>query len=232
MSQKNLTIIGLGGVGSWLLQALSPFLNYSTDEWNVKLVDGDEYEESNRTRQAFDKLGPKADVQAEWVDEKYPKVQVNPIFGYVSNAEDCVSPSHVIQENSFIFSCVDNHKTRLLIQKHCETLKDVVLISGGNELVDGNVQVFIREGGESKTPTIYDYHPEIANPADKSPDEMSCEELAVSQPQLVITNLATASGMLNVFYSITQGSFNPLFAEYYTDVLMNKTQPRERERRT
>jgi len=230
MSNKNLTIVGLGGVGSWLIQALSPFLNYSEDEWDVTLVDGDEYEEKNRTRQAFDKIGPKADIQAEWVDEKYPKVNVNPIFGYVSHSEEGTSPSLIIQEDSVVFSCVDNHKTRLLLQKHCETLKNIILISGGNELTDGNIQIFIRKDGENQTPTIYDYHPEIADPTDKSPDEMSCEELAVSHPQLVVTNLAVASGMLNAFYSIQQGSFNPLFSECYIDVLRNESKSRERER--
>ena len=49
-----------------------------------------------------------------------------------------------------------------------------------------------------------DYHPEIENPLDKSPDEMSCEELSHAEPQLYFTNFMVAGHMCSAFYNIIE----------------------------
>ena len=98
--------------------------------------------------------------------------------------------------------CVDNHKSRMIVNNYCKNLKDVTLISGGNELTDGNVQVYLRRNGSDKTPDLAAYHPEIGNPDDKLPDEMSCEELSKSEPQLYFTNLGVATIMCWSFYNV------------------------------
>jgi len=66
-----------------------------------------------------------------------------------------------------------------------------------------------------------DFHPEIQNPQDKNPDDMSCEELAVSEPQLLITNNAIATCMLNAFYAYLRGKVS--YDEVYVDILTNNT---------
>jgi hypothetical protein len=115
----------------------------------------------------------------------------------------------LIREGDIVFLCVDNHPTRKLVSDRCGQLSDVVLISGGNEGVEppkergtyGNVQIAIRKGGRDLTAPLTRYHPEIANPKGKLPTEVDCGELAVSSPQILFTNIAVASAMLNAFFT-------------------------------
>ncbi len=108
-----------------------------------------------------------------------------------------------------MFLCVDNHPTRKLVSQHWETLPDVILFSGGNEGVNpprergtyGNVQIAVRDNGENRTVPITRYHPEITRTKDKLPHELSCGQLVASTPQILFTNLAVASAMLNAFFA-------------------------------
>jgi molybdopterin/thiamine biosynthesis adenylyltransferase len=226
-----IVIVGLGGIGSWVVQALCPFLAFSKKSWTLVLVDGDEYEEKNRARQAFDELGPKAEIQTSWVARKYPNIAVRSITQYLSadGAEDTYPVSEAIQSGDIVFSCVDNHKTRKMVADHCAKLRDIVLISGGNDYTDGNVQIFVRVAGENKTCTLEKYHEEIAQPRDKAPYELSCEELASSSPQLIFANLMAATLMLNTFYAWEQKKLDWQKPEVYFDILANAATPRVRK---
>jgi molybdopterin/thiamine biosynthesis adenylyltransferase len=230
--ERRVVIIGLGGIGSWVVQALCPFLQFSQDSWTLVLVDGDEYEEKNRARQAFDDLGLKADVQTAWVARKYNRVRVQPIAQYLSSdgAEDTVPVSSAIQSGDIIFSCLDNHRTRKMVSDHCTNLRDVVLVSGGNEYTDGNVQVFVRRQGQDSTCRLEKYHPELASPRDKAPYEMSCEELSASSPQLIFANLTAATLMLNAFYALEQKKLDWQKSEVYFDIVANVATPRTRQK--
>ena len=196
----NIKIIGLGGIGSILVERLCKFLNYSQVDtnFNVTLIDGDEYEDKNLERQEFTRLGDKAEIKASELKVKY----LNLMFDYVIDYINTDTISGVIKEKDIIFLCVDNHKTRMVVSNYCKTLNDIILFSGGNELTDGNVQIFIRKGGVDLTPDLCAYHPEIENPSDKSPDEMSCEELSKSEPQLYFTNLSVATIMCWAYYNV------------------------------
>jgi hypothetical protein len=90
----------------------------------------------------------------------------------------------------------------MIVSNYCKELQDVTLISGGNEFTDGNVQIYVRKEGKDLTPDLCAYHPEIANPDDKLPEEMSCEELSNSDPQLYFTNLGVATLMCWSFYNV------------------------------
>ena len=232
MSDNNkIVVVGLGGVGSWLVQGLCPFLNYQVDgNWELILVDGDEYEPKNHTRQVFTEYGPKAEVQATWIAKSFPKLIARSVARYISvdGAKGSLAVDQLIYNDSIVFSCVDNHKTRKIIAKHCESLNDVALISGGNEYTDGNIQVFVRREGENLTATLDKYHPEIARPKDKAPFEMSCEEAAVSSPQLIFANMMVSSLMLNAFFNIKD--MNMEESEVYFDILQNKVVPRTRKK--
>lgn len=231
MADPRVVVIGLGGIGSWVVQALAPFLNFSQETWTLVLVDGDEYEEKNRTRQCFDELGAKADVQVGWVARRFQKVRVEPIAQFLSDdgAEGTFPVKDAIRSGDIIFSCVDNHRTRKMIADHCATLRDVALISGGNEYTDGNVQVFVRRQGKDLTCRLEKYHTEFITPTDKAPYEMSCEELAASSPQLIFTNLTAATLMLNVFYALEQKAFKWDSPEVYFDIVANAAVPRIRK---
>lgn len=200
METKNIKIIGLGGVGSILVERLCRFLNYSQLNSNfiITLIDGDEYEDKNYERQEFTRLGNKAEIKANDLRVIYSNLIIDCVTEYI-NADTI---SEVINEGDVVFLCVDNHKTRMVVSNYCKTLNGVILISGGNELTDGNVQIFVRKGGVSLTPDLCAYHPEIANPSDRSPEEMSCEELSKAEPQLYFTNLSVATIMCWAYYNV------------------------------
>lgn len=213
--ELNVSIIGLGGVGSSLVKLLSRYINYSKDiRCRMLLIDGDSYEPKNLERQEFTQMGNKAECQERELSSKFKNILFNSIPEYINEG----NINHIIQDNSVIFICVDNHKTRMIINNYCKTLNDVTVISGGNEFTDGNAQLFVKKGGKELTPDICAYHPEIANPEDKLPEEMSCEELAHSQPQLLFTNVGVATFMCFLFYnSVINQKYDR--SEVYFDML-------------
>ena len=215
MQSINIVIIGLGGVGSILSERLCRFLNYTRDfETNILLVDGDFYEVKNYERQEFNRIGHKAEIKSNELEIKFSDLSFDVYNTYINET----NIHHVIKEGDIVFLCVDNHKSRMIINNYCKNLKNVTLISGGNELTDGNVQLFVRKGGKDVTPDLCAYHPEIANPNDKLPDEMSCEELSQSEPQLYFTNLGVATFMCWMFYnSVVKQKFEK--SEVYFDII-------------
>jgi molybdopterin/thiamine biosynthesis adenylyltransferase len=191
-------LIGLGGIGSILCERIARFLAYSsTDPESLLLVDGDSYESKNFERQDFTQMGNKAEIKAADLKMQFSRLNVSSYPAFVNET----NLAQVIKEGTIVFLCVDNHKTRMIVSNYCKQLQNVTLISGGNELTDGNVQIYVRQNGKDLTPDLCSYHPEIANPDDKLPEEMSCEELSVSEPQLYFTNLTVATFMCQAFYN-------------------------------
>ena len=166
-------------------------------------------------------------MERDELRNKFTKNIYHPVPLFID--EDNISK--IIKENSIVFACVDNHKTRRLISKFAETLNNIIVISGGNELTDGNVQIYIRKGGKDVTPSLTDYHPEIENAVDKSPDEMSCEELSNSKPQLYFTNFMVASYMVAAFYNVIEKE-NYNFSEVYFDLLTMNSSSKVRHPKT
>lgn len=215
MKTLRIKIIGLGGIGSHLSNYISRFLNHEKDYSSfISLIDGDYYELKNLARQEFDgSTGMKSDVKMEELKKVYDLINYSSIPSYIT--DDNISS--LIQDGDIIFLCVDNHKTRKIISEHVKEFNDVILISGGNELIDGNVQIYVKKGGKEVTPKITDYHPEILAAQDKLPTEMSCEELQNAEPQLLFTNLMVAALMCQAFYNcIVRQDFT--YSEIYFDI--------------
>jgi len=224
-----LSIIGLGGIGSVLSNTMARYLDSTryVDPITINLVDGDDYELKNVVRQEFVSYGNKAEVKRRELSQKFKNINFKdyPIF------LDENSIFEIIKENSIVFVAVDNHKTRKLVSDYTKNLNDVIVISGGNELTDGNVQIYIRKGGIDVTPSLTDYHPEIENPRDKSPDEMSCEELSKAEPQLYFTNFMVAGHMCSAFYNIIENN-NYKISEVYFDLLTMNSNSKMRAPKT
>ncbi|HEU5394345.1 MAG TPA: ThiF family adenylyltransferase [Candidatus Methylomirabilis sp.] len=216
-------VIGLGGIGCALLPPLSRYLYHAGTGCRLTLVDGDAFEQRNLPRQGFRAAGNKARVKAEEVAQEFPGLSVRAVPEFVSAA----NAADVIQGGNVVFLGVDNHRTRKVVSDHCERLTDILLISGGNEWTDGNVQVYCREGGWDLSAPLTRFHPEIALPGDGSPADASCDAAAAAgAPQLLFTNLAVASAMLNAFYAWQQGGIR--YGEVYLDILAGRSQPVER----
>jgi molybdopterin/thiamine biosynthesis adenylyltransferase len=212
--------IGIGGIGCALLPFLCRYLQYSGDKARITLIDGDSFERANAARQAFTRLGNKAEVKARELAQEFENLSLRAAPEFVTEE----NVSRLLKEGDVIFLMVDNHASRKLVSGHAATLANVTLISGGNDFSDGNVQVYLRREGRDLTPSLSRYHPEIARPQDRNPGELSCEELmAQGAPQLLFTNLMVASMMLNAFYAFTQGRLD--YSEAYLDILENLTRP-------
>lgn len=222
--QLEIKLIGVGGVGCALAPFLARYLEadrqVTGEEIRLTLVDGDAFETKNATRQSFETLGNKAKVKASELARSFPGLSFRAIPEFVTAA----NVSYLVKPVDLVFLAVDNHATRLVVSRRCEELSDVVLISGGNDFTDGNVQVYVRQGGRDVTLPLTRFHSEIADPKDKSPAEMSCEELAVeAAPQLLFMNLTVASAMLNAFYAWRSGRLR--YGEVYLDIVEGRVQP-------
>jgi molybdopterin/thiamine biosynthesis adenylyltransferase len=208
--------VGIGGIGCALLPFLCRYLQYSQTRARLTLIDGDRFERSNAARQAFSRLGNKAEVKSLELAQEYEALALRSVPEYVTET----NVGRLIGTGEVVFLMVDNHASRNLVSQHAATLPDLTLISGGNDYEDGNVQIYIRKGGQDLTPSLSRYHPEIAAPQDRNPAAMSCEELmAAGAPQLLFANLMVASLMLNAFYAIRQGRLN--YSEVYLDIVQN-----------
>lgn len=193
-----IVIVGLGGIGSILSEKLCRYLKHLKDEeYNIVFMDGDDYETKNLVRQEFSTYGNKAEVKAAEIFNKF-EIPVKP-YPHFLNGDNIEA---IIKNNDIVMLCVDNHKTRRFVSYYCSILDNITLISGGNDYIDGNVQIYIRRNGQDITADLAAYHPEIREPKDKSPEEMSCEELEKSEPQLYFTNLTVATIMCWAFYNI------------------------------
>jgi hypothetical protein len=223
--------IGAGGIGSWLLRVLVPFLYSAEPNSTVVIVDGDVFEEANRGRMAFERFGQKAVVLAGELAQLYgDRINLLPVPHYLTSR----NASRLIGEGDVVFCQPDNHATRRLVEKRCMRLRDVALFSGGNDDASddssgtfGNVQVYLRVNGEDATNPLSAFHPEIARPADRVPNAAGCGASAPSAPQLLFTNVAVASAMLGAFYAWRSGRLDR--EETYLDILTGHAVPVHRE---
>jgi molybdopterin/thiamine biosynthesis adenylyltransferase len=210
--RERAVVIGVGGIGKFLLAALARFMAFDQErEWELVLVDGDGYEVKNASRQAFSKLGNKAEVTAEELQRDFPELSITAVSNYVAGPNTTAHADHaqlllpidqLIREGDWVFMCVDNHATRKVVSDHIQSIKNVRLISGGNDFTDGNVQIVIRRSGNNVLPALDQYHPEIAQPGDRAPYALSCEELAqAGSPQLIFANMMAAANMCAAFWA-------------------------------
>lgn len=222
---RKIKVIGVGGIGSYLIDPLARYLSHTEDNCEITIIDGDRYEERNRERQKFLNCQNKATETMNLLKDQFPNVHFRSKEDYVT--EDNVITT--IREGDVVFMCVDNHATRKTVSQRCSELDNVTLISGGNDYTDGNVIVYLRKDGEDITKSPVDLYPRIAQPEDKNPGELTAEERqgcqveAVQNPQLLFTNFAIASMMLNCYRKCEQNKFN--YHQVYVDIETLRARP-------
>lgn len=216
-------VIGCGGIGTKLIPLLAQYFNFHKDYKELVLIDGDLFEEKNKDRQSFSTFGNKAEILKKDLENLYKNV-----FFRSKNSYITLRTLFMIEENDIVFMCVDNHPTRKLVSDRCCQLSNVLLISGGNDYTDGNVQVHLRENNIDKTLPINNiYHPEIENDTSNHPADLkSCEREMVHSPQLLFMNNAIASAMLSAFYAWEQKKLN--YDEIYVDLITGCNRPVKR----
>ncbi len=230
-------VIGLGGIGQIVATYLVRFLRGSVRRAaKVVLYDGDDFEIGNESRMSVAQLYEnKAAALKTRLAGECSTSQVT-----VLAVEQFVTPDNIERlvpggPGESVLLCVDNHATRNLVGEHVCGLDDICLISGGNDGVGpdsggtvrhgtaGNVQVHLRSAGRDLAPPITEFHPEIANPRDRRPDEQSCTDLLESVPQILFTNLCAASWMLNTWLLYASGELH--FSELVFDTYKARAMP-------
>jgi molybdopterin/thiamine biosynthesis adenylyltransferase len=197
---NNFVMIGAGGTGTHLLRPLTAYLRASHPEgdWLLHVVDGDTVEAKNLERQLFTPGAVTLNKAAAAVSEMADDGHIRAITDYLSET----NMATVIQENDTVLICVDNFTVRKRIEDHCLTLTNVTVINGGNEKWSGSVQIWVREGGENKTPRISYMHPEVAVKIGDDRAEMTCAQAAAlpGGEQTLIANAMTATWMLTALW--------------------------------
>ena len=227
MLAADVKVIGLGGVGAVVAQALAQFLASRGGARALWLIDGDRYEERNRDRVLFEAHENKAVAKARELGRAARgRLALHPVPEYATPR----NVARLVRDGDVVFACVDNHASRRLIDDRCRRLRDAVLVSGGNDGIEagrtgtcGNAQIFVRSGGVDRTSPIARYHPEVARPADRRPDQLGCEALAPAAPQLLFTNLAVGAAMLGLYHAWLVGSLD--HEEVYLDIAAGRMVP-------
>ncbi len=228
MDNLNIKVVGIGGVGGLFVDKVSRFLNYQNKfDVSITLIDGDEYQPKNLERQEFFEYGNKSFIKSDELSKKFTSIKYDNIQFYVNEG----NIETMIHDKDIVILSVDNHRTRKIVSDYVSGLNDIILISGGNEFYDGNVQLFVKKGNKNITPRLTDYHPEIEHPKDKSPEEMSCEELSKSEPQLFFANLSVATIMCWMFYNVVILN-NVKISEIYFDMEKMNVAPKVRKTKT
>jgi len=216
-------LVGIGGIGGCLLPQLARLMAYSKGlPKRLVLVDGDNFESGNAERQQFsqcDLLQNKAESWAARIARDFPMLELSAKSEYLKpgNARSFVLDGDVV------ILCVDNHASRLAVQERASQLPTIWLVSGGNDYSDGNIQIFAKRNGRVLAPPLAQFHPEIAQPRDKRPDELGCDEEVKSSPQLLTANFMAASLMLNAVYALSSGLIG--YHEVYFDTVQNIARP-------
>jgi len=227
-------VFGMGGVGSIVGRYLFIYLNSVGTEGRLVFGDADDFESKNASRMLFATPGNKAAVIVEDLRPHARDSNLALVAVEEYRTEDNLE--RLISEDDIVILAVDNHATRKLVNDFCATKrKNVCLISGGNEGAGadstgvvqrgtyGNVQIYLSRDGIDVTPPLTEFHPEIENPADVIPTEISCTEALISTPQILFANLAVASSMLNAFWLQLCGALH--YPELCFDIHHGRMQP-------
>lgn len=213
-------LIGAGGTGSQLLGQVLAYLNswHSNNgtEWEFIVVDGDAYHVDNLSRQLFDPRFVGMN-KAEAMAETYSHYPIKAVPKYVGSDD----LNYLITEGTTVFLGVDNFSIRALVEERVLNMDDAVVINGGNERHDGTVQIWVRKGGENKTPRISYGHPEIKYVSDDDRSAMTCAQ-AMTMPggeQLIIANMTAAAHMLTALWRLHTGEWEKGWTEVTYDLL-------------
>lgn len=199
---QNIVVVGAGGTGSWLLPPLTRFLAAEGFGGRLYIADGDAYSEGNLLRQEFstDDIGQnKANVWGAKLRRQYMGLNINSFPQYISD-ENLVDFK---EERSVFLLCVDNHGARARITRLAKTLRDVVVISGGNEMFDGNVHIYVRRKGEDLSKDVVYDHSEIAKGEEtgRGDPTKGCD-FATAGSQLLVANFWSAAFMFASFHKL------------------------------
>ncbi|MCF9033419.1 tRNA threonylcarbamoyladenosine dehydratase [Acinetobacter nectaris] len=126
-TQSHVMVIGIGGVGSWAVEALA-----RTGVGQLTLIDMDVLAASNINRQLpalTSTLGhEKIEVMAQRCREINPRIQINLVDDYLSddNLKEIMA-----SKPDVVLDCIDDVKAKFALMLHCRFNKIPLIVSGG-----------------------------------------------------------------------------------------------------
>lgn len=203
--------IGAGGTGTHLIGSVLPYLEGhhrdKNEPWQYVVIDGDNFDPGNLSRQLFD---PSMVTQnkAESMARMYNRFPIIPVPRFIGK-EDL---QKMFADGDMVLICADNHSIRALVQERALELDNSTIINAGNELHDGNVQLFVRRNKKNETPPITFLHPEIKFVKKDDRAAMTCAQAAAlpGGGQLILANQAAAQHMLEALYRVHYSPSVPL----------------------
>jgi hypothetical protein len=217
---KNYMMIGAGGTGTHFvgpaLAYLETYHRSRDEEWQFAIIDGDNFDSGNLERQLFDP-GMVKQNKAEAMAKMYNRYPVVPVPHFIGRAE----LEQIFDHEDTVFICADNHSIRALVEERALQLDDCVVINAGNEMHDGNVQLWVRENGENQTPKLTYGHPEIKYNGPEDRAGMSCQQAAQlpGGGQLILANQQAASWMLAALWRYHENVWRTGWTELQFDLL-------------
>lgn len=220
-----IVMIGAGGTGGHIAPHLYRLLYALERPAQFIVCDGDIVEEKNLVRQNF----TEADLgqnKARVVAERYSNVfglETSYVPDFIESAEkleQLVEPRawntghHVYDEKSMhyvpeyiseiviLIGAVDNNRSRQLCHEVFLRSKELVYIDSGNGEYTGQVVCGIRRNGKTIYQPVGTLYPDMAQPDDLFPSEVSCAEASVSAPQTIVANLMAATAVVTMIYNI------------------------------
>lgn len=211
---RRVIIVGVGGVGGWLAQAMVKVLEYKDPGSALVLCDGDMYEQKNFERQVFTEMGNKADVMAAQLQEWHPQTFVTARAAWVVPEGEGGAPTEegeveeqvtkitakeLLHEGDIVYATVDNFAARKLIFDEARNLDNVDIFTGGNdEELFYSIYHYCRRDGKDITDHPAEMHAEYVDPPDRNPGQMGCAERAQVEggTQLIATNMGVAALLL------------------------------------
>jgi len=230
---RNYLLIGAGGTGSILFPLLIRYLEtYERTEgkpFTMAVIDGKNVAATKLERQLFFSQFIETN-KAQAIIEQYacdPNVIIA-VPKYLGEAD-----MGSIEDNDVILIAADNWPIRAHIERRVLSLDNAIVINGGNELIDGSCQIWIRRDGKNITPPLSQGHPEILQPGEDMA-LMSCQQIAEMPGggQTIIANSMSATAMLNALRHIhdweAKSEEAPTWNEAFFDLQTFNMRPRSR----
>lgn len=188
MDKHRIAVIGCGGTGSYLVPVLMKAVPNGSV---ITLHDGDEFDEGNLDRQLFssEDIGKNKAVALR---DLYKAAFIEAIPDFLTRAQE-------LEEYDFVFACPDNHVARMKVLDAADKYEIPVVICG-NEFNSASAMFYTASWkGTALDPRVR--YPDMLTDSSGDPTSHSCTgEAAVSAPQLVIANNASAAFAVQLMY--------------------------------
>ena len=216
-----IVMLGAGGTGGHIAPHLYRLLHALDRPVRVIIADGDIVEAKNLVRQNFiqaDLGRNKAQVLAERYASAFG-LEIEYIPEFIEDEERLITlvrPAHTliydyqsVHEHVILIGAVDNNRSRQLCHAVFKKADDLIYIDSGNGERTGQVVCGIKRKNRTYYKPVGDMYPDILEPTDKFPTQLSCAEASMSAPQSIVANIMAATIVVSYVYNIlVRGEIN------------------------